>query len=53
MPDRPLKWGDGVYIATVDPDNTTALRDYIRFQWEHHERRAEIPEWEHSDDTPS
>ncbi|MCP4604030.1 MAG: IS200/IS605 family transposase [Proteobacteria bacterium] len=53
LPDRPFKWGDGVYITTVDPDNKTALRDYIKFQWERHERRAEIPKWEHSEDTPS
>ena len=48
-PDRPFRWGDGVYIATVDPRSNQDLREYIRGQWERHEKRALVEEWEHGD----
>jgi REP element-mobilizing transposase RayT len=49
LPERPFRWGDGVFIATVDPDRNQELREYIRGQWERHERRALVAEWEHVD----
>ena len=45
----PFRWQDGVYIATVDPDQTEALRSDIRAQWTHHEQRTEIANWEPTD----
>ncbi len=45
-PDRPFAWQDGVYSVTVDPDDCEALREYIRWQWEHHEQGMSMVRWE-------
>jgi len=46
FPERPYKWGDGVYAKTVDPDRCDDLRRYIRRQWSRHESGLLVPEWE-------
>jgi putative transposase len=51
-PSRLFSWQDGVWSATVDPDRTGELRDYIRNQWRRHESRLFIEEWEPSADCP-
>jgi putative transposase len=51
-PDRPFRWADGVWAVTVSPGDTDALRNYIRQQWDCHERRAAIPVWEPPHDSP-
>ena len=51
-PDRPFKWQDGVYSVAVDPDNSDGLRKYIREQWNHHDNRTSIPQWESPDPSP-
>jgi REP element-mobilizing transposase RayT len=45
-PDRPFAWQDGVFSITVDPDDCEALRQYIRWQWEHHEQGTSVERWE-------
>jgi len=46
FPHKPFRWGDGVYVSTVDPDDNAALREYIRHQWHRHEEKNLMPEWE-------
>ena len=46
FPSRPFRWGDGVYIATVDNEKNRRLREYIRNQWERHEKGDIIEKWE-------
>ena len=50
-PDRPFKWGDGVFAKSVDPDNCFELREYIRNQWRRHESGLLVPEFERTDDS--
>jgi REP element-mobilizing transposase RayT len=50
FPDRPFRWGDGVFGKTVDPDNCDELRKYIRHQWRHHESGLTLPEYEQRED---
>ena len=45
-PGAPIGWQDGVYSITVDPDNCTPLREYIRSQWQRHEQGDLITRWE-------
>ena len=45
-PERKLYWGDGVFIVTVDPNHSDALRWYIRNQRRHHARQELNPVWE-------
>lgn len=45
-PDRVLKWQDGVWASTVDPDTTDALRCYIRNQWANHGAKVVVERWE-------
>jgi len=49
-PDRRLQWSDGVYLATVDPDDNNALRSYIRNQRDHHSAGYLFDMWEHADE---
>ncbi len=49
VPDRPFKWGDGAYSCTVDPDNCNLLKQYIADQWQRHEQRLLLPEFERDD----
>ncbi len=45
-PERFLKWGDGVYITTVSPQDNEKLRQYIRNQRLLHSKRNLIDAWE-------
>ena len=45
-PDRPFKWADGVFAATVDPDDNEDLRNYIRHQRNHHQMNRLELKWE-------
>ena len=49
-PDRMLAWSDGVFAATVDPEENEELRVYIRNQRLHHEKKTKVARWEHDDD---
>ena len=51
-PARQLKWQDGVWSATVDPENSEALRRYIREQWWRHESRSCIEACEPNPECP-
>ncbi|MCP4601920.1 MAG: IS200/IS605 family transposase [Proteobacteria bacterium] len=46
FPDLPFAWADGVYAVTVDPENTTNLKAYIRSQRVHHEHGTTVDAWE-------
>ena len=46
FPDRPFGWSDGVFAATVDPDQQEELRAYIRNQRNHHQSTTTQPRWE-------
>lgn len=45
-PERPFAWGDGVYIASVDPWDNHGLRGYIRNQRRVHSLRTQFDAWE-------
>jgi REP element-mobilizing transposase RayT len=45
-PDRRLRWSDGVFIASVDPDENDVLRNYIRNQRRKHSVEDLVPKWE-------
>ena len=49
FPDRPFKWEDGVYVKSVDPDQSDDLREYIRNQWRRHDDRLLLPHLERID----
>ena len=48
--DRPFKWADGVFAATVDPSKCDGLRNYIKNQKRHHENASIIHAWEPEQD---
>jgi putative transposase len=48
-PEKPFKWGDGVYCVTVDYSNCNQLRMYIRNQKTHHETGDIVSQWEPKD----
>ena len=52
FPERPFGWQDGVWSATVDPDDNHGLREYIRGQWRQHEERSFVAAWEPKPDSP-
>jgi putative transposase len=46
FPEDPFKWADGVFAATVDPDNCDDLRAYVRNQHKHHTENSLVAKWE-------
>jgi len=48
-PDRPFKWADGVFAATVDTCDNEDLRKYIRYQRSRHQMNSLEPKWEPDD----
>ena len=49
FPEAPFRWGDSAYSSSVDPDNCERLKQYVRDQWERHENRNALPEYERDD----
>lgn len=45
-PDLRFGWSDGVYAATVDPENNAELRTYIERQREAHASHHLVSAWE-------
>ena len=52
FPERPFAWADGVYSATVDPEDNQGLREYIKNQRAHHAAKTEMRRWEPDETSP-